>query len=389
MVFSDKRHAQNAADTAAVAAALARTRGQTFMTVGQDRATSNGYDNNGATNIVVISTTDTPLGACPGTGKDIKVTITSYVKTTFARVLGWQQFTNNVYATARSCDIYKVGGGPLYAGNSVYSTRTSACGNGVNDKSIYVGGSSQIQLWGGGMGSASSDGDCLHFKGGQAQFKLSETSPKVCADISSAAPNGGTFNSVSGQDGCGNKHYNVSFAPPPAYPNITCSTTATKTGSTLSPGNFAGTFPPAGVTNLDPGTYCVNGDFVLNGNANLTGNGVTIVMQTGGIQWNGSMTLTLSGPSSGPYKGLTIYAPPSNSSQMRMNGSSNVTLIGTLLAPSAPCDFVGSGQIQKVTLQMICYTWQMDGSADVQIMYDASVLYSPETTIDPTISLLN
>lgn len=212
--------------------------------------------------------------------------------------------------------------------------------------------------------------------------------PKVCADISTAAPSGGTFNSVSGQDGCGNKHYGVAFDPPPADLGITCSTTATKTGSSLSPGNFTGTFPPSGVTTLQAGTYCVDGDFVLNGNANLTGNGVTIVLKTGGIQWNGSMTLNLSGPGSGPYKGLVIYAPPSNTSQMTMNGSSNITLTGTMLAQNAPCDFVGSGQIQKVTLQMICYTWQMDGSADVQIMYDASTLYSPSTTAEPTISLL-
>jgi hypothetical protein len=101
------------------------------------------------------------------------------------------------------------------------------------------------------------------------------------------------------------------------------------------------------------------------------------------------MTLNLSGPTSGPYKGLTIYAPPSNTSQMTMNGSSNVTLTGTLLAQNAPCDFVGSGQIQKVTLQMICYTWQMNGNADVQIMYDASTLYSPGSSEDPSISLLN
>ncbi|MEP7137301.1 MAG: Tad domain-containing protein [Chloroflexota bacterium] len=391
MAFSDRRHAQNAADTAAMAAALAKTRGDnTFLTVGQARATSNGYDNNNTTNIVVITTTPTPTGACPGTGIDIKVTVTSYVKTTFSRIVGRSQFTNVVSATARACDVFKTGGAPLYAGNAVYSTRTTACGNGVSDKAIYVGGSSQIQLWGGGMGSASSDGGCLHFKGGEAQFKLTETSPKTCADISTAAPSGGLFTSVSPQDGCGNKHYNVAAPTPPADLGITCPTNTTKpNSSTLSPGNFTGTFPGAGITTLQPGTYCVNGDFTLNGGASLSGSGVTIVLNTGGIKWNGSMTLNLSGPTSGPYKGLTIYAPPSNTSQMTMNGSSNVTLTGTLLAQNAPCDFVGSGQIQKVTLQMICYTWQMNGSADVQIMYDANTLYSPGSAEDPSISLLN
>jgi hypothetical protein len=386
--FSDRRHAQNAADTAALAAALANTNGADLVSVGQTRATSNGYNNNGTTNTVTIASTSTPSGACPSTGKDITVTIVSHVPTTFGRVLGRNEVANTVTATSRSCDLYKTGGSPLYAGNSVYATRTTACGNGVNDKAIYVGGSSQIQLWGGGMGSASTDGDCLHFKGGQAQFKLSETSPKTCAVIDTAATSGGTFTSVSPQDGCGQKNYGVSFGAPPADLGIICATNATWSGSTMSPGNYTGTFPPPGVTTLQPGTYCINGDFTLNGNANLSGSGVTIVMNTGGIKWNGSMTLNLSGPTSGPYKGLTIYAPPSNSSQMTMNGSSNVTLTGTMLAQNAPCDFVGSGQIQKVTLQMICYTWQMNGNADVQIMYDANVLYAPQTTVNPTIALL-
>ena len=390
-VFADKRHAQNAADTSAMAAALARTRGVVnFSASAQTRATSNGYDNNGTSNNVTITPTDSPVGACPSTGKDIKVTITSHVSTTFARILGRTEVINVVTAVARSCDIFVKGGVPLFAGNSVYSTRTTSCGNGVSDKGVYTGGSSQLQLWGGGLGSASTDGDCLHFPGGNVQLKLSETTPKVCANISSAAPNGTGINysSISGQDGCGTKNYNVQFDPPPADLGITCPSNATWSGATITPGNYTGTFPPSGVTTLQPGTYCVNGDFTLNGNANLTGNGVTIVMNTGGIRWNGSMTLNLSGPTSGDYKGLVIYAPPSNSSQMTMNGSSNVTLSGTMLAQNAPCDFVGSGQIQKVTLQMICYTWQMNGNADAQIMYDASQLYSPVTIVNPSISFV-
>lgn len=387
--FEEKRHAQNAADTAALAAALAYQRGENILTTAQERATSNGYDDNGSTNDVTITTTNTPAGACPSTGKDITVTIVSHLPMTFAKVLGRTEIVNTVTATTRSCDLYVTGGSPLYAGNSIVATRTSACGNGVNDKAIYVGGSSQVQLWGGGVGSASSDGGCLHFKGGEAQFKLSETgSPKTCANISTAASSGGTFNSVKGQDGCGKKIYNTSFAAPPSDLGITCSTNATWSGSTMSPGNYTGNFPPAGVKTLQPGTYCINGDFILNGNANLTGNGVTIVMKTGGIKWNGSMQLTLTPPTSGPYKGLTIYAPPSNSSQMTLNGSANVILKGTMLTQNAPCDFIGSGQIQKVTLQMICYTWQMNGNAQAEIMYDASLLYSPQTTDLPTISLL-
>src|ERR1044072_8642041 len=51
-VFSDRRHAQNAADTSALAAGLAKTRSQAWTTAALTRAASNSYNNNGTTNIV-------------------------------------------------------------------------------------------------------------------------------------------------------------------------------------------------------------------------------------------------------------------------------------------------------------------------------------------------
>jgi len=399
MAFTDRSKAQTAADTAALAGALANTKGtgitnQVITNAALNLAASNSYNNDGTRNIVNVTITATAPGVCPDTGKIVKVDITSNVPTTFANLVGLKQITNKVTASSRACDVSGTAGSPLYAGNAVYSTRTSACGNGTSDKALGIQGG-QLQMWGGGLGSASTDGDCMDFSGGNVQLKKEESGTD-CADINSAASSGtGGVHQYDGiKDICGNKNYNVSFPAPPADLNITCTGNADKSGNTLKPGNWPGTtgvtgdFPQAGVTTLLPGTYCVNGDFTLNGGANLTGNGVTIVMNTGGIKWNGNMTLHLSGPTTDPYKGLVIYMPPTNNSQIIMNGSSNVTLVGTLLAQNAPCDFVGSGQIQKVELQMICYTWQMNGSADVQIMYSASTLYSPSTLVPPTIELL-
>ena len=389
LAYSDRRNAQNAADSAAIAAALANIRGQNTTTAALERAATNNYNNDGTRDVVTVTVTATAPGECPKTGKIIKIDITSNVPTTFVRVLGRSQITNTVTASTKACDISGTPSAPLYAGSAIYATRTSSCGNGVSDKALYTGGSSQIQLWGGGFGTASTDPDCMWFKGGEAQLKKAESGTN-CADIYSAAANGtgANFSSIKPQDGCGNKHYNVVFPDPPADLGITCSGNATKSGSTMHPGNWTGTFPPAGVTTLQPGTYCIDGDFTLNGGDTLSGNGVTIVMKTGGIKWNGNMTLDLEAPIGGDYKGLVIYAPPSNSSQMTLNGSANVTLVGTMLAQNTPCDFLGSGQIQKVELQMICYTWQMSGSADVQIMYNANNLYSPSNVVLPTIELL-
>ena len=54
--YSDRRQAQNAADTAALAAALAyvRTPDEDWTAVGYARAASNGYDDNETTNFVDV-----------------------------------------------------------------------------------------------------------------------------------------------------------------------------------------------------------------------------------------------------------------------------------------------------------------------------------------------
>jgi len=127
MVFSDRRHAQNAADTAAMAGALAYARGSDLFTTAQTRATSNGYDNDTITNIVIVTVLDSPSGVCPAhtQGKDIQVDITSYVQTTFARVIGRTQVTNAVTATSRTCGSYS---GPPFNGNAIVSLAPSGVG---------------------------------------------------------------------------------------------------------------------------------------------------------------------------------------------------------------------------------------------------------------------
>ena len=385
--FSDRRNAQNAADTAALAAALANTKGDPYDTAGYQRAASNGYDDNGTTNDVTVSAVDTSKGICPSIGKEITVTIVSHVPTTFARVLGRKEMVNKVKAIARSCLLSP--SKPLYAGSSIYATKNGSC-NGSNGASLYMNGSGHLQVWGGDMGSASTDPGCLRFQGGQTQLKLQE-SGTACADIVTSALSGGIFNNVQGENGCGAKIYGQSFDPPPPDLGITCKSNATVSGNTMNPGNWNGAFPPNNVATLNPGTYCVNGDFTLNGGQKLTGNGVTIVMKTGTLKWNGSSEVNLSAPLAGDYKGLLIYAPPSNSyatgnNEINIDGSGNAKITGTVLAQNLPCYFAGSGQIQKAVLQFICYTWGMDGNGQGEIMYDSSKFFAP--TIPANVSIL-
>jgi hypothetical protein len=118
--FSDRRHAQNAADSAALAAALVKVNG---LTAGQadsvcstisgwtnstfcldiidaawERAEENGYDGLIPDSVDVYSP---PIsGPYAGSSSYVQVIITSYVDTSFARVLGLNQTRNIVEAVA-------------------------------------------------------------------------------------------------------------------------------------------------------------------------------------------------------------------------------------------------------------------------------------------------
>src|SRR5512140_1624789 len=78
MKFSDNRHAQNAADGAAMAGALAQAHNQDVQTAALKVATSNGYINDGSKSIVEIHTPPV-TGPYSGNGEYIEVDITSHV----------------------------------------------------------------------------------------------------------------------------------------------------------------------------------------------------------------------------------------------------------------------------------------------------------------------
>src|SRR5512138_668617 len=125
--YSDRRHAQNAADTAALAAALKKVRGGTeaqWTQAALDIASANGY--NGASNPRVTvnvypctNTAHTPLCVL-GAGEDadnvVQVVISSTIHTYFAPVLGIRQITNQVQAIAKAIPSEAV---PWYDGNAL------------------------------------------------------------------------------------------------------------------------------------------------------------------------------------------------------------------------------------------------------------------------------
>lgn len=175
--FSDRRHAQNAADTAALAGAhdklvsltnnvsdLSPSTGAVescpppsgvtpspvctaMQLAALNRARDNGYDNNLASNTVKVHSP--PIsGPYIGDVEYVQVFITSYINTYFSRIVGIAQTKNTVEAVAK----YKKGKN-LADGAMIisYDPDPNCSTGGTGGSSVEISGAATVNLTGGGI----------------------------------------------------------------------------------------------------------------------------------------------------------------------------------------------------------------------------------------------
>ena len=427
MVYSDKRHAQNAADTAVLASALARIRGKDYSAAGLNRASSNGYANDADSTVEIHLCSDTGI-TCEGmpagavASEYIQVKITSIVHMTFARLVGRQTLTNIVTAIARA----KIGiPGPLFEGAALAALSPT------DPQAIWGNGNVTLDINNGGVFDNSNNTCAFQTTGTAGSYTLDP---------------GFNFSVVGGYCQSGSPTITGSFAVPPPLsidypptitnipvPNISCMglPTGYVSGQTVYPGNFAAS--PAlshGTYTFTPGTYCFNGgvdvhgsvsislggdvNFVItsgawvsnavgdflcnnynlfvyinggtgmhfNGSGNYTCGSVTFYAATGDIGWNGGTTINLSAPTGGPYAHVLMYLPYGNSSALTIEGNSYNQLTGSIIAVSSPITINGNSGTFALNSQITGYTVQVGGNGTVQIDYHPEDQYSQT---DPTV----
>ena len=404
--YSDRRHAQNAADTAALASALAQIRQRDIITAALSSAASNGYNNDHVANDVeVYSPPTSGVYSCSGAQgvqldergiktcyQYIQVFITSRVKTFFAPVVGIRQVTNRVEAIARG----KPGGHfPIYGGNAIASMNPSGC------KSTTYQGNAGVVLTGSGIYVNSSCPNAAFFNNSSAN-QLTAPCPPGLQVVGGITANSGSLNIPPE---C--QLENITPLPGPSLPTKTieesCNAAgnAQRSGNVMSPGWWDGSpnhaFPPNGVDTLQSGVYCIiNGKgFELQGNSSLTGSDVVIYVRDGDVSLSGNGTIALSAPGSsasdcnadaGPLKGLLIYLPPTNSNAVTFNGGSTMAVIGTILAPGSQCNILGGGSLAApLQTQIVCNNVKLGGSSGTYINYNPCLQYQP--AVEPVLQL--
>jgi hypothetical protein len=230
------------------------------------------------------------------------------------------------------------------------------------------------------------------------------------SNSSSAISTGGTSSSLSSQSGIytvgspGYKGKAGSFSPTPvggnvvvpdplAYlPAVTASPAAIPAANqsistngplTLSPGNY-GSISLSGGANLtlEPGVYVIGGGLSAGGGETITGNGVLLYFTCeasgsitpcnpgevgASLSLQGSASVTLSPPTSGPYTGLNMFMDRNDAGSITLGGNPGLT--GTIYGASGTLNMQGDAGTMDTLVVMNSVT--VGGNSNVTIAYNA------------------
>jgi Flp pilus assembly protein TadG len=401
--FSDRRHAQNAADTAAMAGALELARDDTanWINTAKNVADENGYDGNLVSNQVWVYYCDaipvsSPVDCGPYNNYHsyIQVVISSRVNTSFAKVVGIQQTQNIVQAVA-----YTDKGGPLYKGDAIIQLNPT--GSGCPGEFI-VGGSGTVTIDGGGLfvnSNNTGNNNCAAFTQAGCNTTLNVINGggiTAVGQIFTDPCNG--VDKINANETEGAAPY--PFPPPPEEvpaPPPECAAGVygyvqnnypSNGISTIWPGKYD-TLPPANATEntvvMLPGNYCVFEAVKVTGsNSILQGDNVFIY-----IRYNSTKTFPLSlqggtvdidAPDTGDYKGYLIYVDPGpivngmytgNPKNCSISGSSTNAFTGSIYAPYCEMTINGGGSPYGFHAQLIAYEVKLDGNNALTFIYSA------------------
>jgi Flp pilus assembly protein TadG len=142
-------------------------------------------------------------------------------------------------------------------------------------------------------------------------------------------------------------------------------------GATLQPGRYCGGLNLNGTTNLNPGTYIIDGGSLrVNGAATVTGSGVTFYLaNNASVSFNGNATITLSAPTSGALSGILFFGSRSNSSStaVTLNGTAGSVLTGAIYFPKQTVSYIGDMQGANGCTQVVADMVSWNGNANLGV----------------------
>ncbi len=217
-----------------------------------------------------------------------------------------------------------------------------------------------------------------------ATFNASTTlsTKKICLAGTSVLDNGGTHPNLT--KGCTTVADPFAGTLPTPSSSVCNYSNVNVNGGTYNaqPGVYCGwiNLNSAPTINFAPGVYVIKGGGVNANGGTWNGTGVTFYFpDTSYIQFNGTMKLNLSAPTSGTYSGLLMYeASGLSKTSFSMNATNGANLSGLLYLPSRGLTLNSGASVTSNNLTMVLDTlivnqvnWTLD-SADKSIPVSGS-----------------
>lgn len=440
MLYSDRRSAQNAADSGALAggyslaaniytgvvpAALAQAGANGFgAPVTDSHVTSSSgnlhdaiYDDGKTRTEVYWPPKDGPY---QGNIQYVQVKITHTVSTNFIHLVYPGLTRSTVQAVAWATPPGPPGGGKSLIGLSEHDCKTvwfngnGGCPDGSTTcdpkDTVLVHITGDLEN-GGVYSNSDAQGNCASGEQNGSGGVLVDSPGSI--DIVGSFREVGNSGTVSPDPNTGVTRITFPKVPIPdcmtGYPNL--SSVPSGNSVTLNPGRYDQIRQTGNsdVLTLNPGVYCIQHDFVINGGTvKINGgsnDGVFIYMMNeggndvfsigGGVEVElyasqnslefPAIDLNTGSPMGNfNYKGFLFYynplTPPTTSIQVTISGNPIVSsadlYTGSILAPTVGCNIAGTSDVETLEAEILCYVVNVSGDALLQMNYDASKLGS-------------
>ena len=365
--FLDRRSAQNAADSAALAGAIVRVNspGQDWVGAIMSSAAENGYNNDGITNTIEVYSPP-KSGPYANNVEYAQVIITSHVRMYFSRIIGRSESVNVVEAIVRTKPAELK---PLLGEAALVSlTRTSECNR---ERAFWVYEAATFEVSGGGVFVNSSNNTCALIQEAGGSIYMRYNDPiTVVGGVSIQNPR-----RISPVIAVGAAQ--LSYPPPFIMPDVKCGKQATikEDGETMTPGSWNGKFPPISVKYLEPGVYCLQNGFVTTKETDISGSNVVIKVSGGEVMITKNSKVRLTAPDHGAFMGLMIFLPLDNNKRVSLDANAESKFTGTILAPASNILVKGSDMRHGFHSQIIGYRIALSGDDNVIVAYDPDENY--------------
>jgi hypothetical protein len=388
MVFSDRRHAQNAADAASLAggssaAHFMRTHNINYngFVCGTGGTVSTQYAaetaaitqaslcdyviDNDISDLhgVTVTCAINDLGSYEDKHLDVITKITRDTATNFAHLVYTGPLRNEVEAIAR---IYPPA--PLAFGKAIIALNSDGCSG--NKHGVIFSGSSTTTVTGGGVWS----NGCLVGNGSSFTVTVNK------GGVGYAGTSSGTLTNINP----GPQHIPSKL---PDYSTVVNEPDCTGLPNRTVPGGGDTTIESGiydrikwtgGALSMNPGLYCVTGSQGVDiSGGSLNGNGVTIFLTTGGVTINGNVSpVDIRAPEETPdpapaIPGVLIYLANGNTETVSITGNSTSFYLGTVYAPDGDLFFSGtSGTNPTFNTQLIGNNVEVSGGATIDINFN-------------------